>query len=306
MQYVAFEAICGIFFQGRLLRRLQGDLSVPSPNFTKQMNNFEQIDNSIEQILANGNVGARSRRSYEGKVNAFRAWAAVNAPEGHQDIDVITNQSVMNICRYMLHYRDSTGNKYSSYEQLRTSLVWYYKHNRRLDNNWNSRDLTGNPAIATDVMTVLKNIQRDLRDTPVKRSQPLDYDGLGSVIEQLKSFSSFSQTDKLKYAAIFSLAWYCWLRIDEVKLLKWGDLLFLNKNNRLNSELNDGATPLVYSKVRLPFRKTDQNGTGTEYELHDDLNEPNVMVNSHITAWSNHWYIYFNSGLLYNRVVVLQ
>lgn len=101
---------------GATLGRLQGDnRKTKLIHITTKMN-FESIDQGIEQILSNGNISAKSIQAYHGKVRAYRAWVAENAPEGHQNIDEITNESVFNICRYMQVYRDSTSNKYSSYE----------------------------------------------------------------------------------------------------------------------------------------------------------------------------------------------
>ena len=52
-----------------------------------------------------------------------------------------------------------------------------------------------------------------------------------------------------------------------------------------------------YTEIRLPWRKTDQNGDGSTYQLYDDLrNEPGVQARARLTTWIEFMYIYFNKG----------
>ncbi|KAJ2987775.1 hypothetical protein HDV02_005943, partial [Globomyces sp. JEL0801] len=137
--------------------------------------------------------------------------------------------------------------------------------------------------MSDQVKSLLKAYQIEGRDVQVKRSQPMDYNTLGFLCDALKR-SNMQDTEKLKYQSLFTLAWYCWLRIDEVLLLKFRDLQAIDKPNLLGPA---GETSLKFSVLRIPFRKTDQTGIGALYELHDDVMEPNVMVNTNLRNWLN-------------------
>ena len=82
---------------------------------------------------------------------------------------------------------------------------------------------------------------------------------------------------------MFALQWYCWLRIDEVESLKMGDLISIDEE--MITYVDKTELISKFSKIILRKRKTDQKGTGTIYELHDSLEEPEVYVNTKIVNW---------------------
>jgi hypothetical protein len=104
----------------------------------------------------------------------------------------------------------------------------------------------------------------------------MTYEDLSSILDWIQTKSNFTDLAKALYCSIFSLSWTVWMRIGEVENLRYCDILHLSKR----AEFGD------FTEIRIPWRKTDQDGNGTLYELHDDLlNEPGVRTRQYLLQW---------------------
>ena len=97
------------------------------------------------------------------------------------------------------------------------------------------------------------------------------------MIVVLKINLALSYHERLKYAAMFALAFYCWLRMEELENLKVGDLL---DQDDIFDEKN-----VEYFHLTLRSRKTDQDANGTYYNLYDNIAEPELMVFTRLSRW---------------------
>jgi integrase len=88
-----------------------------------------------------------------------------------------------------------------------------------------------------------------------------------------------SKLEKVKYLSLISLAWYCWMRVEEVVQLRMEDILELDIELQTEDSALQGRT---YSVITIPKRKTDQLGQGT----HDNVSEePFLMANAKLVEW---------------------
>ncbi|KAI8892414.1 hypothetical protein BC833DRAFT_625851 [Globomyces pollinis-pini] len=161
---------------------------------------MSQYDDEINAILQSGNLSAKSLKAYKAKVTTYRNWLIEHAPEEHNDCSMITDQS----------YFGTNSNRAGLVLQV---LPQFWA-------TWNSQSHEGNPAMSDQVKSLLKAYQIEGRDVQVKRSQPMDYNTLGFLCYALKR-SNMQDTEKLKYQSLFTLAWYCWLRVDETLTLSF-------------------------------------------------------------------------------------
>ena len=88
------------------------------------------------------------------------------------------------------------------------------------------------------------------------------------------------EMERVKYEAMFAIAFYVWLRISEVLSLRIGDLVASKELN----ELNRGNDLTYRTRIRIPTRK---NGTiGFESRIYDDpVEASNVMAYTKIQKW---------------------
>ena len=88
-------------------------------------------------------------------------------------------------------------------------------HQRNESSIWDSETFTGNPVNSDMVLKIKRVYQKQSQHDIVRRSHPLSYKDMQKISAWINSNNcKWSQLEKNKYDALFSVTWFCWLRIE--------------------------------------------------------------------------------------------
>jgi hypothetical protein len=235
-----------------------------------EFGNTDAIDD-INTRIANSN---KTSTNYSHHLHNFKKYLREHDLGTMEDISESTPQNIMLYMRHLnqkLKHKEREG--VGSIKAFLNSVKYYYSlvHPNATKNIWDDVQLTGNPARYYKIEALRKSYENQVKFVVPKRSQAMTLKDLGALVAYIEQTSPLSELDKLKYSAIFVLAHYCWLRIDEVISLQINDLEENVESNRLT--------------LRIRSRKTDQEANGTYYNLYDDTSEPELLVGTRLRRW---------------------
>ncbi len=179
------------------------------------------------------------------------------------------------------------GLKYGSAESTRSAIKDYYRvvHNRM--GIWKEISETqatseGNPCDSIVVNDTLEAFKRSSRGDIPNRSHALTIIELEKLNNWIRSLPDelFHHYEKTKVLAMLAIAYFCWMRIDEVIQLKF---------SQLRRHLTIPSLPgYLYDIISLKFRKNNQfNSISRQdtWELHDSALEPQINACAKLEAW---------------------
>ena len=144
------------------------------------------------------------------------------------------------------------------------------------------RAFIGNPAFHPEVLGMMDALKRNSRDYIPNHATPLTYDDMGRITEWCDR--SPHDSSMLEFNAMCAIAFYCWLRYDEIKNLTIGDV------ELDQTTLHEGVIYRFHA-ITLNFRKTNQHDRelGYRYEIHDIPGEPNLSAFTKLDRWIRHY-----------------
>jgi hypothetical protein len=230
------------------------------------------IDSALE--VAQRSLAESTLANYRAAFGRFKAWCAQQQVQ-YEPLSADLPRYIIGYLQanYMMKNKAMTtiDGEYSAikhhYDTLNHTERWC------MDADGNYR---GNPCTAKIVSQYRAGCERSLRDRPVHSSQAILLDGMAKLHAGFRHVIGDNErnvpSDKrlgLSYAealmldALFSLSWYCWLRIEEALQLKFKNFLF----NQTSS------TGKNYFVLKIDFRKTNQRDIkkGSCFEIYEDL-----------------------------------
>ena len=235
---------------------------------------------------------AKSHASYKRMCKTFNDWC-INNLLG--DIDTIGVESSLNIVRYMMSMNlrgienKQKKNGYGSIELFTSAIKYHYSHVHPIASKeqWDVNTLKGNPGMSPRIQALLKSFKTDSKDDISKQAHALSLHQLGAINTALCQID-LSEMEQEKYACMFAMAFYCWLRIDELESLRMRNLQMGHQYVH-----GDGEFVVSFGIVNLFERKTDQDALGTDYNLYDDMEEPELLVYSKLKTGLKRVYFQF-------------
>ncbi len=219
--------------------------------------NSNDIQDPNEKIRANARLILNSSKksintSYQPCWERFKTYCdQEDYPNPEREVHA---DSHTNIVGFMLKKCVFEGKKHQTAELIHASAKHFYSQ---------FHPNTVNPADHHMVTDTLKSIKRLVKQSgsPVKRAKPVQIEELLSLHSYLFVDSNNVPRDAKAYIwAAAVIAFHCFLRIDELFSLQYGDLL-KNQMDRRS----------IHHILRVKFRKTAQEDhDGQKFEIHDE------------------------------------
>ncbi|KAG3121373.1 hypothetical protein PI124_g5842 [Phytophthora idaei] len=244
---------------------------------------------------ADQRLDARTRTDYTGSLRRFAAFCCAEGYPYPLKRRFIQLPGV--IAAYINQLATSNKSQRPA-EKLHAAISWHYTkpemlagghpHDRWLVETAPGGSLVprGNPARSAAIMRILAGLSKaKKRERTPKRASPMSFAMLTRIIPFLETDSSFNQTMREWFSAVCSLAFYGMCRINEVLLMKKGDIqLGLQRRSRKN-----GAT-IKFGCFTIRERKTDHDPLANRtYCLHHLTKyEQAAEALTYVERWFDH------------------
>ncbi|KUF78533.1 hypothetical protein AM587_10000055 [Phytophthora nicotianae] len=149
----------------------------------------------------------------------------------------------------------------------------------------------GNPARSAAITQILAGLSKSKkRERTPKRASPMSLLMLTKIITFLESNSMFNDTMRLWFSAVCSLSFYGMCRINEVLLMKKGDIqLGLKRKSRVDD------SNIEFGCFTIRDRKTDHDPLASRtYSLHHLSNEERA---AEALTFLDRWFTYARKKL---------
>jgi hypothetical protein len=246
--------------------------------------------------LADKRLEPRTRAEYEASLRRFAAFCKV---EGYPNP---LNQRFRELPSVLVVYINRLAVNTTSQwpaEKFRAALAWHYSKPEMLagghpHDHWvlhvgpDGFEVTkGNPARSPMISNILVGVtKKKKRDRTPTRASPMSLPMLTKLVTFLEQDSSFNETMRLWLAVVCSLCFYGMCRINEVLLMKYGDIqLGLER-----ASVKDPHQKIQFGCFTIRDRKTDHDPHASRtYHLHHlPKEEYTAEALTHVSRWFKH------------------
>ena len=239
----------------------------------------ENVDLSFEAMQERGGKKDNTIETYKSQIRMYLEWAKRQTPP--IDTEALNSDLPQIICQY-LHERiiigqlsnKSLGVIYSAIKEYYSKTLGlgetpWVPAQRDEDTDKVKHNSIGNPYCATKVKEMIRELQFATSGDVSKKSYPTSIHDMAQLYTDLDdqfTAKKLSGVEKAKFKAMFSLAFYCWFRFEEVRGLKVRDII---QENGFIMKSDDTRQNFTYLKLTISDRKTNYNERNEVYQIHN-------------------------------------
>jgi integrase len=242
--------------------------------------------------FADERLEARTRTDYTGSLRRFAAFCE---REGYPNPLKQRFTELPGVIAAYIHHLATINTSQWPAEKLRAALSWHYTKPEMLTgghphDRWTiettadgRHEPRGNPARSAMISQILAGLSKvKKRERTPTRASPMSLPMLSRMLTYLESDDMFNETMRSWFAAVCSLCFFGMCRINEVLMMKRGDIqLGLQRKSRKTREV------IRYGFFTIRDRKTDHDPLASRtYSLHHLPKEEHAAeALTHVDRW---------------------